>query len=98
MGFVKKIGREIRKGRDKLTGVDQAKVAQRKAQEEAERKAIEDAKIAAAAEAAKTAGTQTEPETQVGAEETKSSNKKKKLKGGKKSLSIARSSGSGINL
>lgn len=101
MGFVKKIGDELRRGRDRLTGASKAESEAKKAAMLAKQRAEEEAKRRAqidAAQSAATAAGQEKAKSEVGDEATQGSTKKKKVRGGKKSLSISRSSGSGINI
>jgi len=98
-----KVGKELRRARDKVTGKskaeEEARNAEQRAKEEAEKRAREQAELEAAQSAASTAGQGAEQaETDIGSEGTKQSAQKKKLKGGKKGLSISRASGSGINI
>lgn len=69
----------------------------RRQQEEAERQAKQQAELEAAQEAAQVI-TQTESNGVEATNTDTASKKKKTLKGGKQSLSVSRSSGSGINI
>lgn len=86
----------IKKALNKVTGRDKAKEAEERARREAERQAEIEAAQKAQQSNEATAGEE-ESVAEVGAKETES-DKKKKLKGGRKGLTVARSGGSGINV
>lgn len=85
----------IKKALNKVTGRDKLKEAEEQARREAERqRAIEAAQKAQEGNEAN-AG---EQESTSDVEVQKESDKKKKLKGGRQGLTVARSGGSGINV
>lgn len=84
MGFVKKVVKTV-------TGIDFD--ADKKAEEEARKQA----ELAAAQQAATNVGQQGEAQAET-PEATTTSDVKKRIKGGRKSLTVARVGGSGINI
>lgn len=94
MGFIKKAFK-------KLTGADDAEKRAREEAERARREQEEAIRKQAELDAAQRAATELAGEQEVQAEsvgDTTESTQKKKLRAGRKSLTVARAGGSGINI
>lgn len=90
MGFIKKVVK-------KITGIDKAEDEARRKQQESEEAARRQAELEATQKAATNVGQQGQAKSET-PEATTTSDVKKRIKGGRKTLTVSRVGGSGINI